>query len=313
MLSSKSSTPLPSAQGLTPKPLPIRLNNPYFLASFFMLWGLALWWVPNTLTELWDYSAFVLLGMVGAIFANATGAGGGVVFIPMFDQLGFTEWQAVATSFGIQCFGMTAGAVTWHHYYRHETQHLRSWQSFTAIVLLCSLASVIGIWSVYAGDIHAPADLHEIFSWFSIALGLSILASMALQKQGAVLGRMAWFDVGIILLIGWSGGLITAWLSVGVGEILAIYLILRRFDVTMAVAAAVVVSAITVWSAAPQHFWLQPNAYWQVILFAGPGAILGGVFAKTLVTWLSARRLKIFFACWVLFVGVCTSPLLAWL
>lgn len=288
---------------------PIRLNNPIFIAGFFILWALALWLVPASLSVISDYFAFSLLGVTGAIFANSTGAGGGVVFIPMFNQLGFTEVQAVATSFGIQCFGMTAGAFTWCHHYRHEKIELHLWHSFTPIILLTTVFAVIGLWCVYGLDIDSPASLHEVFSLFSIVLGLAILASVFLLKPGREHSSLQWFDCLALALIGFGGGVITAWLSVGVGELVAIYLILRRFDVTMAVAAAVVISALVVWSAAFEHFWLNPNAYWQVLLFAGPGAVLGGVFAKTLVSWLSARKLKIFFACWVLIVGLVTLPL----
>ncbi len=60
-----------------------------------------------------EYAPFSLLGLLGAIFANATGAGGGVVFIPAFQQLGVSEAQSVATSFAIQCFGMTMGSIVW--------------------------------------------------------------------------------------------------------------------------------------------------------------------------------------------------------
>ena len=54
---------------------------------------------------------------------NLTGAFGGVVFILLFNQLNFTEQQSIATSFAIQCFGMTAGAFTWwFHYHSKKTQ-----------------------------------------------------------------------------------------------------------------------------------------------------------------------------------------------
>ena len=92
----------------------------------------------------------------------------------------------------------------------------------------------------------------------------------------------------------------------GVGEVMAIYLILRRFDVAMAVASAVLVSAFTVWASTPQHWFLEPNVYWQVLLFAGPGALIGGFVARKLVAMLSARKLKVFFALWVLIVGIST-------
>lgn len=288
---------------------PIRLNNPFFIGAFFLLWAFALWLVPDTLSVVSDYFAFGLLGITGAIFANSTGAGGGVVFIPMFNQLGFSDVQAVATSFGIQCFGMTAGAFTWWHHYRHDKIELHLWHSFRSIIALSGCLAIVGLWFVYTFNWSSPASLHQSFSLFSIVLGLAILVSVFFLRPTREHSSLEWYDAVMLAFIGLLGGILTAWLSVGVGELLAIYLILRRFDVTMAVAAAVIVSALVVWAAALEHFWLNPNAYWQVLVFAGPGAVLGGVFAKTLVSWLSARKLKIFFASWVLIVGLVTSPI----
>ena len=294
----------------------IRLSNPLFIVSFLCLWLLVLWLIPNSLTVIFDYFSFALLGVIGAIFANSTGAGGGVVFIPMFNQLGFTEIQAIATSFGIQCFGMTAGAFTWCHFYRNDKSVLNLWHSFVPIIAVTAFFSVLGVWAVYGPGLASPASLHTVFSIFSILLGLAILLTVFATKPNHRsthgYSSLVWYDWLMLIVIGVSGGVITAWLSVGVGEMLAVYLILRRFDATMAVATAVVVSAITVWSAAPQHFIFEPNAYWQVLVFAGPGAVLGGIFAKTLVIWLSARKLKIFFACWILIMGIVSSPIAAY-
>ena len=64
-----------------------------------------------------QYAGFTFLGILGAVFANATGAGGGVVFVPFFNQMGLSPSATVATSFAIQCFGMTAGAVTWWRFH----------------------------------------------------------------------------------------------------------------------------------------------------------------------------------------------------
>ncbi len=63
--------------------------------------------------ELVDYWLFSFLGVIGAIFANSTGAGGGVVFIPMFAKtlvthmsatrlkLFFAIWLLITRSLGI--------------------------------------------------------------------------------------------------------------------------------------------------------------------------------------------------------------------
>ena len=142
--------------------------------------------------------------------------------------------------------------------------------------------------------------MHVGFSWFSLLLGLFIILTVYLLKPHRERSQIYLVDYIALISIGLFGGALTAWLSVGVGELLVIYLIFRRFDINMAVAAAVVVSAISVWSAIGQ---VHQDIYWHVLFFAGPSAVLGGIFAKTLVTHMSATRLKLFFAFWLLISG----------
>jgi uncharacterized membrane protein YfcA len=278
----------------------IRLTNPLFILVFLAFWAILLTTSQHSFIELVNYSLFTFLGTLGAIFANATGAGGGVVFIPMFTKLNFSEQQSIATSFAIQCFGMTAGAVTWWHHYQTEKTQLRLWQGFKRIIVVTSLTSVLALNLVFFADLSAPAALPVSFSWFSLLLGIFILLTIYLLKPNRERSQIRLFDYVALVLIGVFGAAVTAWLSVGVGELLVIYLLLRHFDISMAVAAAVIVSAISVWAAIGH---VSDDIYWQVVLFAGPGAVLGGIFAKTVVTHLSATKLKVFFAFWLLISG----------
>ena len=275
-----------------------------FLLPFLCLWSLMFYVAPLPFFDVFEYSGFLFLGILGAIFANSTGSGGGVVFIPMFNQLGFTDLQSIATSFAIQCFGMTAGAIVWFRYYKEEKSKDSSWQGFKRIITVCSACSVVGLWSVYSVQLPAPASLNFSFSWFSLILGMGIVVSVYCIKANAISPQPLLIDWLLLAIISVFGGAITAWLSVGVGELIAIYLILRRFDITMAVSVAVIVSAITVWAGIWQHVLVDFQVYWQVVLFAGPGAVIGGILAKSLVTYLSAKRLKLFFAFWLLIIGV---------
>jgi uncharacterized membrane protein YfcA len=286
------------------KSLPLRISNPLFFIPFIVFWLLMLVFAPIQINEIIDYIPFSLLGVLGAVFANSTGAGGGVVFIPMFNELAFTEQQSIATSFAIQCFGMTAGATTWWLHYKKEKTDLRLWQGFKRIIAVTGIAAVIGIWLVYGNQVKSPSSLHQSFSWFSLVLGLFIVVTVFFLKPHRERSQIYLGDWLAFIFIGIFGGALTAWLSVGVGELLAVYLILRRFDINMAVAAAVIVSAITVWSGIWYHSIINYAIYWQVVLFAGPGAVLGGILAKTLVTHLSATRLKLFFAFWLLIIGI---------
>ena len=159
-----------------------RLTSRRFLVPFLLSWLLLITLSPLLLSEVADYALFSLLGILGAIFANSTGAGGGVVFIPAFNELAFSEQQAVATSFAIQCFGMTAGALTWWFHYKKEKTELRLWQGFKRIIAVTSFSSIVGIWLVYGLDLQSPSSLHQNFSWFSLILGLSIFVTVFFIK-----------------------------------------------------------------------------------------------------------------------------------
>ncbi|MBW8192359.1 sulfite exporter TauE/SafE family protein [Neiella marina] len=286
------------------------INRKWLAAAFTVLWLICVALLPEPIVLVTEHIKFSLLGLIGAVFANATGAGGGVVFIPAFHQLGFSGAQSVATSFAIQCFGMTAGALSWWlGYQRHQRTHA-NWQSFGKIIGLCIVGSVSGALISQYAHIRAPAATHLVFSVFSIILGLMTLYSC---KRGAGVWRnqINAVDCWMISWIGLAGGMVTAWLSVGVGELLAVYLILRGYHLAMSIAAAVIVSAITVWSAIPYHVLVSQEIQWGVVLFAGPCAVIGGLLARSLVSRLSIRLVKLLFAAWVLLTGVFTLVLSA--
>ena len=259
----------------------------------------------GSLGDISGSALYSFLGIIGASFANLSGAGGGIVFIPVFAQLGLSESQSIATSFGIQYFGMTAGAITWSHHYFKNFRNSINWQSFPMIVALVSATSITGLWSVYSGGTEPPSSLSNSFSIFSIVLGIALLMQTLLISQPIkTTSKLLIADYLALIAVGYFGGIITAWLSVGVGELLVLYLLMRRFDVTLSIAAAVVVTAITVWSASFEHLWSNQFTVWQIVLFAGPGAIIGGAMAKTLASMFSTRNLKIILGCWVLAMGL---------
>ena len=66
---------------------PIRITNLWSMCSLLALWVCALvLFMPEAFANLFQHLPFSLLGTTGAIFANSTGAGGGVVFIPVFNN-----------------------------------------------------------------------------------------------------------------------------------------------------------------------------------------------------------------------------------
>lgn len=260
-----------------------------------------------------EYGGFTLLGIIGAIFANSTGAGGGVIFVPFFNQLSFTPGTTVATSFAIQCCGMTAGALTWWAYYSREQLQNADWGELGSALKLTVPFSMLGIWfaqftQFQGGGVTDADSLHVSFGVFSILLALSIFATIPKLKKLKFVQRFAPFDKFMLPSIAFAGGWITAWLSIGVGELIAVYLIIRGFNVAFSIAVAVILSAFSVWAGVAYHMLITGDVYWPVVMFAGAGAILGGMLAKHLVLYFSATHLKVFFAGWVFLLGLSTLP-----
>jgi uncharacterized membrane protein YfcA len=221
---------------------------------------------------------------------------------------------------------MTAGAVTWWAYYRNlkQTQshsklignadEVDDWVSLPKIIYVTAPLSILGVWLVqilpqFFVHFSDPNSLHTGFGIFSICLAIAIFITVLLLKNIPLKSHLTMFDYIALVFIAFIGGGITAWLSIGVGELLAVYLIIRGFNVTFAIAAAVILSACTVWGGIIFHLFVTKAVYWPVVLFAGIGAIMGGILAKQLVLYFSARNLKLFFAGWVFILGITALPI----
>ncbi|APE05579.1 sulfite exporter TauE/SafE family protein [Alteromonas sp. MB-3u-76] len=284
----------------------------------FFAWIALVFSQDNALTLWLNYGFFSAVGVVGAIFANATGAGGGVVFVPFFAYLSFSPESIVATSFAIQCCGMTAGAITWTRFFRKEHRNDRQWAALPSALVLSVPPAICGVvFSQYSEHgpkllsyiLGGPDNLHYVFGIFSIILAIAIIASIPLMKRAVFSEDIEGRDIVLLPVIGFLGGCVTVWLSIGVGELVAVYLIMRGFNVTLSIAVAVILSALTVWSAVPFHVFISHAIVWPVVLFAGMGAIIGGVVAKYLVLAFSNQALKLFFGVWVLLLGVTSLPI----
>ena len=287
-----------------------------------IIWLVCLFSLGQPVELLSHYGGFSLLGIIGAVFANATGAGGGVVFVPVFKHLAFSPQNIVATSFAIQCCGMTAGALSWWQHYKaaNNTPTIPgAWSALPQAIALTVPASWCGItMAQYASHIPLLAvasgnvdQLHLGFGVFSVLLAVVIFASIPLMNRVVWRHHFAMADIPALILVAFVGGAITAWLSVGVGELVAVYLIVRGFNVTMAIAVAVILTAFSVWIGVIYHVLITDAVVWPVVLFAGAGAIIGGRLAKYVVLAFSVKKLKLFFGLWVLLLGVSSLPIVS--
>ncbi len=264
---------------------------------------------------------FFPVGIMGAIIANATGTGGGVVFVPVFAALqdggimvppellriaSLKPEESVAVSFTIQCFGMSIGALTWAH--AIFVKDSLAWDEKVSSQTLAALTFAplaTGIPALLLTQALVEVEGDQLIVWFkifSLALGVTLLIFTWVQRRQAAKDRKVWVSPGeiwVLLGLGIIGGAVTALFSVGIGEFLAIYLILRRFPTKVAIAVAVWVSVVCVIAG----FW---DGYFgglvrlEIALIAVPGAIVGGFLAKGIASLLGSLWLKTLASIWII-------------
>lgn len=245
---------------------------------------------------------FFLMGIVGATIASSTGAGGGIVFLPIFISQGFSPLESLSTSIAIQCFGMSSGALAWVQYQNSEKVDFpNQWKGFYPVLLVALLSSCAGILLTLRLLPDPYIDIELLFSVFSLFVGSYILArtlkvTVELKGREKALSRL---ELMGLVLVSFFGGVITAWISVGVGELLLIFLIIIGVRLNVAVAVAVCVSAVSVLAAVP-YFISKQAISLDVLVFAAPGALIGGFLARHLAVWLGAHKLKIAASGWII-------------
>jgi uncharacterized protein len=249
---------------------------------------------------------YFLIGIAAATIANSTGAGGGIVFLPIFIGLGFSPLESLSTSIAIQCFGMTSGALTWIKYRKKELdKYNKQWNLFFYIILISAISSCTGVIFTQYFLSESLIQVEMLFAIFSFIIGsIILLRTIKLKKEHV--GRTSSLTnieiVGLVIVC-LIGGAITSWLSIGVGEILLIYLMFLGFRLNMVVAIAVCISSISVLVALPYHV-LSETISLNVLVFAAPGALIGGVIARSLATYLGAHKLKIATSIWIILSSI---------
>ena len=281
----------------------------------------ALWLVADydrlLLGHLWFLPG---VGVVGAIIANASGTGGGVVFVPVFNALRdlgtmtLGPLQVVAVSMGIQSFGMSLGALRWTDrlYHQHEPNPLEASARARDYWLVCALVLALSTPALLLTQRMVEFDSRMVllgYKTFSILLGIAlIVATWTINRAVAERDRLAGIDLAMLVLIAIPGGAITALFSVGIGELVAFYLFLRHYPMVLCVGTACVISAVSCIAGLLWHVEAGTVA-WEVVLLAAPGAMLGAFLARPIALWLGARRLKTAGGSWI----VASALYLVWL
>ena len=270
------------------------------------VWGLALSLFADPLAVLDGYWHFAPLGVVGAVAANSTGAGGGIVFIPAFSAAGLDSATALGTSIAIQCFGMTAGSLSWL-YAMQRPDHRQAQGLLRRLLPLSGMAAVLGILSGQYLLPDQPFPVTTVFKYFSILFGvLLMVVSLRRNPHRHTRYSLRRRDAAMVAVVCYAGGVVTSWISIGAGEWVALLLFFLGYPTLAAVCVAVCISSWSVLAGVAQHIDAGTISY-EILLFAAPAAILGGSVARFLSERLGPMRLKIFFAAWIIATGFAMS------
>ena len=274
--------------------------------AYAAVWAL----VPHDtelLAQLWFMPG---VGVVGAIIANASGTGGGVVFVPVFNALrdhgvmALSPLQVVGVSMGIQAFGMSLGALRWTDrlYHQHPPAALEAVTRPRDYWLICGLVLALSLPAMLATQRMVAFDGQAVllgYKTFSILLGLAlIVATWTFNRALPERKTLSRADMIALAIIAIPGGVITALFSVGIGELVAFYLFLRHYPMVLCVGTACAISAISCIAGLVWHIE-QATVQWEVVLLAAPGAMLGAFLARPIALWLGARWLKTAGGIWI--------------
>ena len=269
---------------------------------------------PVLLGQLWFLPG---IGMLAAVIANTSGTGGGVVFVPVFNALRehgimtLDPLRVTAASMAIQSFGMTIGGLRWTDRLLHQpvpaasSAEVRVQPRDYAMVIVAVLAlSLPAMWAMQRLTV---VDGHLIllgYKIFSIFLGLAlIITTWTVNNNRPERGRLEPVDIAVLLLIAVPGGALTALFSVGIGEMVALYLFIRHYPVLLCTGTACVISSVSALVGSIWHIEIGTMP-WEIVLLAAPGAVFGAFLARPIALWLGARRLKTLDGGWIVLSAV---------
>jgi len=251
--------------------------------SWWLVWFVAVW-LAGCLRLAHDPIAlfrqnwvFIPVGFCGAVLGNISAVGGGIVFIPVIMFLfQLPPVTALKIALASQSWGMTSGAIGW---IQKRVVPLEALKLTVPGLLLGSSISSLAV--------HPNALLVKLlFGPVSILLGvLTIILSRRAMKSAArqAIPPNAAFPLFIISGI---GGLLTGWIAIGEGELVAALLMLvYGVDAAMCIGLGVLLLSINSIFLTLLHSFFLGGIPWNIAAFTG----LGCVFGARLAPYLSHR------------------------
>jgi len=261
----------------------------WWLPAFALLWLAAVFSLAAEPVALIKQNCpIVLVGFGAAVLGNLSAIGGGIVFIPVMIFLYHTApVAALKVALSTQSFGMTSGAIAWIQ---------------TRVVPLKALRLTIPgllIGSTISSLVIKPSTLlvKAFFGPVSIFLGILTIV-LALHARGRVCVQDVPDRACLpLILVSVFGGLITGWVAIGEGEVIAALLMLAYgLEPRSCIGLGVVLLAINSIYLTLIHQFALGGIPWDLAAFTILGCVFGARFAPYVAQWVSPFRMKLSFA-----------------
>jgi uncharacterized membrane protein YfcA len=288
--------------GISPAPVVVERHFRYWswwLLLFLIVWTAAYFGFASDPVELFKRNwLFIPVGFCGAVLGNISAVGGGIVFIPVIMFLfHLPPVTALKIALASQSWGMTSGAIGW---IQKRVVPLRALKLTIPGLLIGSTVSSLVI--------HPSALLvKSLFGPFSILLGILtlVLSRRAVRPETAV-GEIPANAAVPLFLTAFVGGLITGWIAIGEGEVIAALLMLvYRVNAATCIGLGVVLLSINSIFLTLIHWFLLGGIPWHIAAFTGLGCVFGARLAPYLSRRSNPMVLKTIFA----IIAICDGTL----
>ncbi|AMK76937.1 MULTISPECIES: sulfite exporter TauE/SafE family protein [Methylomonas] len=265
-----------------------------WLFVFTLIWLAVYGYVfPDPIGLAASHWPLIIVGVFGAFIGNATAIGGGIVFIPvLMFAYQVDPVSALKLAFVTQAVGMTSGASGWLRRGEVPLQLLK-W-TVPALIIGTMMSTFL---------IHPqPMLVKGLFGPIAFLTGL--LTLITLDRKGGLTELPAKARIPIVL-VSFIGGMITGWVAIGEGEIIAAFCMLAYgLNANRAIGLGVVLLSLNSLLLAFIHAFYYGGVPWELAAFTMLGVLWGGRLGPFLAQWISPRATKKSFACIALLDGL---------
>ena len=215
-----------------------------------------------------DFFSSLVTGTMGAIVANITGIGGGVIFYPYLLEAYDNPDTALINSIYIQIVGMGTGSLLWY---------LKQGMDRQIFIDICRV-TLIGYLGVLVGNAVLNLDIDSLYILFSIAtIALSVISLTKKRPEQIVKkDRKSVLNHGVENTFIFLSGAVTSQISIGFGECVMLIRYVYDGNFKYAVRLAVTSStALLIIYALTSPLKADFSIFAPIALGTIPGAIIG--------------------------------------